>query len=303
MSNGKGAGASSKWNWQRAQKTSHNVTLGAKEADTVSWMIHNLQKHSLLSHEESVELFKVFVGGSEVRQVGDQKRRVAITSESKRAMDKLVQSNLKLVVAIAKGYRRSGLDFEDLLQEGNLGLIRAVEKFEWQKGYRFSTYATWWIRQAVSQFVMKRSRTVRLPAHAIGVSRRMEQVKAEYKKVFGVDPSVEELSDLMDVSESIVKATVHGAKRTLSLSSPLDRDSEDGDTLGDTIVDQTITANPFEALAEKEAFENLCRSFDKLTPKEEQILRLRFGISDDPESDEFQMSEEEQAQVALESGV
>ncbi len=292
-----------KWNWQRAHKTDHNATIGAKDADTVSWMIHNLQKHSLLTHEESVELFKKFVGGSEVRQVGDQKRRVAITPEAKRAMDRLVEANLKLVVAIAKGYRRSGLDFEDLLQEGNLGLIRAVEKYEWQKGYRFSTYATWWIRQAVSQFVMKRSRTVRLHAHAIGVSRRMEQVKAEYKKVFGVDPSVEELSDLMDVSESIVKATVHGAKRTLSLSSPLDRDSEDGDTLGDTLVDQTVAANPFEALAEKEAFENLCRSFDKLTAKEEQILRLRFGISDDPTSGEFQMSEEEQAQVASQSGL
>lgn len=295
-------GGKAKWNWQRANKTNSAQTLVAREHDTISWMIGNLQRFEVMSHEESTELFKKFVAGSEVRAVGEQQRRVPTTVEARRAMDRLVACNLKLVVAIAKGYRRSGLDFEDLLQEGNLGLIRAVEKFEWQKGYRFSTYATWWIRQAVSQFVMKRARTVRLPAHAIGVNRRMEQAKIEYKKMFGVEPSIGELSDVMGVSESIVKATVHGAKRTLSLSSPLDRDAADGDTLGDTLVDQTIASNPFEAFAEKQAFENLCRSFSKLTPKEEQILRLRFGITDAPD-DEFQMSEEEQAQVADSAGV
>lgn len=293
MSNGKGAGTSTKWNWQRSAKTSAGTAISAREVDTVSWMIGNVQKNPMVTHDESTVLFKQLHGDEDFKDnsVRDQKL----------AKDKLIRANLKLVIAVAKGYRRSGLDFEDLLQEGNLGLIRAVEKFKWEKGFRFSTYATWWIRQAVSQFVMKRARTVRLPAHAIGVSRKLENIRSDFRKKFGCDPTDEELSAVMDVSESIIKATVNGSKRTVSLSTPLDRDSEGGDTLADTIMDPNPANNPHDAYAEKESFEVIKRSFIKMSPKEEQILRLRFGIGSDvgcDDSTEFDITEGEADEIA-----
>lgn len=287
-----GKGRNTQWNWRRSAKETHNTTISAREVDTVTWMLNNVQKNPLLTFEDSTELFKRYNGDGEYKDSSDADR--------KRAKDRIISSNLKLVIAVAKGYRRSGLDFEDLIQEGNLGLIRAVEKFKWEKGYRFSTYATWWIRQAVGQFVMKRARTVRLPAHAIGVSRKMDSIKADFKRKFGTDPTDEELSAVMDVSESIIKATVNGAKRSISLSTPLDRASEDGDTLGDSLMDTNPHNNPFEALAEKEAYEIMRRSFAKLTDKEEQIIRLRFGI-DSPtasgDTTDFSISEEEVTEI------
>lgn len=292
-----GTGRSGKWNWNKTNSTNKSVQIGNREVDTVSWMMSNVNKHSLLTHDESTELFKIYEPGSEVRDVGEQERRVATTPEAKIAHDQIVQANLKLVISVAKGYRRSGLDFEDLLQEGNLGLLRAVEKFKWEKGYRFSTYATWWIRQAVSQFVMKRSRTVRMPAHAIGISRKIDSVKSDFKKKFGEEPTDEELSSVLEVSKSIIKATVNGNKRTISLSTPVDRDSDDGDSLGDTIMDPNTSNNPHEAYSEKESFLVLKKSFAKLSARDEQILRLRFGFTDG-DGIQFEITENEAEEIA-----
>lgn len=264
--------------WSSVEKKNQNALQSHREVDTAGWMIQGVQKHSMVTHEQSTELFKLF-------KAGDLSAR-----------RRLIEANMRLVIHIAKGYKRPGLDFADLLQEGNAGLIRAVDKFNWQMGYHFSTYATWWIRQAVSQFVMKRSRTVRLPAHAIGVSKRIEEVKESYRREFKCDPSVEELSSLMDVSESIVKATINGVFRALSLNAPLDKSGAMGDTLEDTIADADPLNNPFEVLSTKESYELLVKGFDRLTAREEQIMRLRFGVGedDDGESRErFEMSADE----------
>lgn len=265
----------SRWNWPQSQQSRHNGTIGAQDADTVSWMISNVQRHPTVTHEESTDLFKAY-------EAGDAKARA-----------RLVEANMKLVIAIAKNYRRSGLPFEDLLQEGNIGLMKAVERFKYRKGYKFSTYATWWIRQSVSQFVMKRQRTVRLPAHAIGISRKLDDVKESFKKEFGAEPSTEELAMFMDVSESIVKATIHGTRRTLSLSTPLDSDSEAGDTLGDTLIDHGPHSDPFEVVASRETFDIVKRSFAKLTPREESVMRLRFGLVESDGDSRYALTPEE----------
>jgi RNA polymerase primary sigma factor len=276
---GRGRVGKSSLQWEQAKRKS----ISSLECDTVSWMMSKAGKIPLLTHDESTELFKKL-------EAGDTRVR-----------EKIVSSNLKLVISIAKKYKKhTGVDFEDLLQEGNIGLMKAVEKFDHRRGFRFSTYATWWIRQAVGQFVAKTSRTIRLPAHAIGVSRKIEDVKREYREKFGEEPTEADLSEMMDVSESIIKAASRGARRTISLSSPIDRDSDGGDTLADTIPDTSAGSNPFEAFLEKESYQIVKESFAKLTPKEEQIIRLRFGISDS--TPEMEISEAEEEEIARAGG-
>ena len=268
------------------------------EQDTVSWYLHEIQAHPLLKHEAAVELFKSYVAGRTLNEDGEV---VARTPEAMKIRQKLVNSNLRLVISIVKTYRNSGLPMEDLIQEGNIGLMKAVERFDWEKGCKFSTYATWWIRQAIGQHVLKRKKTIRLPAHAAGLQRKMFMAAEEYKKAFNSEPSAEELAAALGTSERIVKATMQSGRQTISLSSPLGNSPDGGDsTVEDTIADQTKDGNPFEALAEKELVKVTRQVLSELSAKESAILRLRFGISEEPtNSDDFPITKSELNRIMI----
>lgn len=279
-------------NEKAAETNKRNARVSNGEQDTVSWYLHEIQAHPLLKHDNSVELFKSYVAGRTLNEDGEV---VSRTPEAMKIRQKLVNSNLRLVISIVKTYRNSGLPMEDLIQEGNIGLMKAVERYDWQKGCKFSTYATWWIRQAVGQHVLKRKKTIRLPAHAAGLQRKMFTAAEEYKKTFNSEPSAQELAELLGTSERIVKATMQSGRQTISLSSPLGNSADGGDsTVEDTIADQSKDANPFEALAEKELVKVARKVLADLTPKESAILRLRFGISEDStNSSEFPINNAE----------
>ena len=233
------------------------------DSSIIADYLKEIGRYPLLGHEVTVNLFKEVEVGST------------------RARKKLIEHNLRLVVSIAKGYTKTGSRLEDLIQEGNIGLMKAVERFKWEKGFRFSTYATWWIRQAIGRFIAAGgSRTVRLPAYIVGTGKKAQAAMAEYKQQFGEIPSLDELREALGVTEETLKSSLGSIRGDISLSTPLD-DSEGGRTLGDTIEDPDASSAPFDRLQRIEAFKTVREVLATLTPKEETILRLRYGISED----------------------
>lgn len=235
------------------------VPEGINIDDPVRMYLKEIGKIPLLTAEEEIELAKRIENGDE---------------EAKR---KLAEANLRLVVSIAKRYVGRGMLFLDLIQEGNLGLIKAVEKFDYRKGYKFSTYATWWIRQAITRAIADQARTIRIPVHMVETINKLIRVSRQLLQELGREPLPEEIAVEMGISEEKVREILKIAQEPVSLETPIGE--EEDSHLGDFIPDDDAPA-PAEAAAFTMLREQLVDVLDTLTPREEKVLRLRFGLDD-----------------------
>ena len=227
--------------------------------DPVKMYLKDIGKVPLLAADEEIELAKKMLDGDE---------------ESKR---RLSEANLRLVVSIAKRYMGRGMLFLDLIQEGNLGLMKAVEKFDYQKGFKFSTYATWWIRQAITRAIADQARTIRIPVHMVETINKQIRVSRTLLQEFGREPTPEEIAKYMGISEDKVREIQKIAQDPVSLETPIGE--EEDSHLGDFLEDETSTA-PSDMVAFTLLKEQLIGVLDTLTPREEKVLRLRYGIDD-----------------------
>ncbi len=227
--------------------------------DPIKMYLREIGKIPLLTPSQERELARR-------AQIGDEK-----------AKRKLIQSNLRLVVSIAKRYMGRGLPFLDLIQEGNIGLLKAVEKFDWRKGYKFSTYATWWIRQAITRAIADQARTIRIPVHMVETINKLNRIVREYHQAHGEQPSIEELAKVMEKPTEKIEEIMQAAKEIVSLESPVGEDEDS--TVGDFIADESIPSPKKEAMRMlmREELEKVLKT---LNPREAMVLKMRYGLLD-----------------------
>jgi len=234
-------------------------TEGVAIDDPVRMYLKEIGKVPLLSAAEEIEIAKRMADGNQ-----DAKKQLA-------------EANLRLVVSVAKRYVGRGMLFLDLIQEGNLGLIKAVEKFDYRKGYKFSTYATWWIRQAITRAIADQARTIRIPVHMVETINKLIRVNRQLLQEYGREPRPDEIAREMGISEEKVREIIKVAQEPVSLETPIGE--EEDSHLGDFIPDDDAPA-PAEVAAFTLLKEQLMEVLDTLTPREEKVLRLRFGLDD-----------------------
>ena len=236
-----------------------SVPEGISIDDPVRMYLKEIGKVPLLTAEEEIDIAQRMEKGDEA------------------AKQKLTEANLRLVVSIAKRYVGRGMLFLDLIQEGNLGLIKAVDKFDYRKGYKFSTYATWWIRQAITRAIADQARTIRIPVHMVETINKLIRVSRQLLQEYGREPTPDEIAKVMNISESKVREIIKIAQEPVSLETPIGE--EEDSHLGDFIPDDDAPA-PAEAASFTLMKEQLLDVLDTLTPREEKVLRLRFGLDD-----------------------
>lgn len=230
--------------------------------DPVRMYLREIGRIKLLTADEEIDLARKIVKGGEVGVI---------------AKRKLVQANLRLVVSIAKKYVGRGMLFLDLIQEGNLGLIRAAEKFDHERGYKFSTYATWWIRQAITRAIADQARTIRIPVHMVETINKLKKVTRKLAQDFSRKPSEEELAKAMGITINKLREIIKVAQEPLSLETPIGK--EEDSRLGDFIEDRDADA-PVKTVAHELLREDLAEVLSSLSPRERDVLRLRFGMDD-----------------------
>ena len=236
-----------------------SLPKGIAVDDPVRMYLKEIGKVPLLSADEEIELAKRMEQGDE------------------EAKKRLCEANLRLVVSIAKRYVGRGMLFLDLIQEGNLGLIKAVDKFDYTKGYKFSTYATWWIRQAITRSIADQARTIRIPVHMVETINKLIRVSRQLLQTYGREPSPEEIAEEMGISVDKVREIQKIAQEPVSLETPIGE--EEDSHLGDFIPDEDVPA-PAEAAAFSMLKEQLVEVLDTLTEREQKVLKLRFGLDD-----------------------
>ena len=251
-------------------------------ADTVGLYLDDVSDHHLLTAEDEIELARAIELGrraaAQLQQADlapvDRARLEELSEAGEEARAVFISSNLRLVISIAKRYTGRGLDLLDLIQEGNLGLIRAVEKFDWRKGFKFSTYATWWIRQAITRGIGNAGRTIRLPVHLIDVVRTVSDTRQVLHDRLQRAPTVDELAEASGVDRERVMLAIEAPGDTVSLDRPVgsEGDAELQDFLGDETVD------PFSRAVESLTQERLLAALELLDTDEKQVLWLRFGL-------------------------
>jgi RNA polymerase primary sigma factor len=237
-------------------------TRGVMLDDPVRMYLREIGRISLLNGEQEIELARKIAEGGE---------------GGARAKQKLVQANLRLVVSIAKKYVGRGMLFLDLIQEGNLGLIRAAEKFDHERGYKFSTYATWWIRQAITRAIADQARTIRVPVHMVETINKLKKITRKLAQELSRKPSEDELAKAMGISIPKLRDIIKVAQEPLSLETPIGK--EEDSRLGDFIEDRDAEA-PAQSVAHELLREDLSEVLGSLSPRERDVLRLRFGLDD-----------------------
>ena len=259
--------------------------------DPVRMYLKEIGKVPLLSADEEINIAMRMEKGDEAKQMlesginadgkpltdEEKKQCQAAIDDGTQAKRLLAEANLRLVVSIAKRYVGRGMLFLDLIQEGNLGLIKAVEKFDYRKGYKFSTYATWWIRQAITRAIADQARTIRIPVHMVETINKLIRVSRQLLQEYGREPAPEEIAKAMGISEAKVREVIKIAQEPVSPETPIGE--EEDSHLGDFIPDDDAPA-PAEAASHALMREQLWDVLNTLTPREEKVLRLRFGLDD-----------------------
>lgn len=271
--------------------TFDQLPASVKVDDPVRMYLKEIGNIQLLSIDEETKLAKDVVDGREAKEKLDKieendqntvsadeyEALLDLVELAEVAKDRLVNANLRLVVSIAKRYLGRGLQFLDLIQEGNMGLIKAVDKFDHHKGFKFSTYATWWIRQAITRAVADQARTIRIPVHMVETINKLVRVQRQLVQELSREPSPEEVAERMEISVEKVQQIQKIAQEPISLESPVGE--EEDSSLGDFISDPHAL-DPYEYTAKMKLREELDSVLESLTPREERVLRLRFGLDD-----------------------
>ncbi len=255
--------------------------------DNVSLYLKEMSRVPLLSHAEEIDLSQRIESGRAARKEKESCKRISkrrleeldtFIEDGRQARDHLIKANTRLVVAVAKRYTMRGVPFLDLIQEGNLGLMKAVEKFEYQRGFRFSTYATWWIRQTITRSIADQGRTIRVPVHMVDRIRQLYKTTHEMEQALGRVPTMEELAEKIGTTPDKVDWMLRVSWLPLSLESPVNDDDEESE-LG-MFVEDLITPTPAQATYTKILKEKVEEVLESLPPREARILRLRFGLED-----------------------